>query len=179
MKKILNLVLIAAVLLSVTSCTKLYEMNQPKEKEVEYSAVWPLAGEWWVVYRFDNGSGVLDDYYGVGHTQLLTYNTAAEDNNKLWISDAGNFWTYTTKANCNVDAATFSGTDVQNTADNGGALYDIKMTITDGKVIKDGGKSASGVVCDSIYFKIEYADDPGTIYHCSGVRRTGFLEDEY
>ena len=179
MKKIINLLLIAAVLFSVSSCTKLYELNQPKEKDVEYSAVWPLAGEWWVVYRFDDGSGVMDDYYGVGHTQLFTYNTAAEDANKFWVSDNNNFWSYTVKSDCDVSSATFKGTDMVSTSDYGAGLYDIKVQITDGKVIKDGGKSTSGVVCDSIVFNLEFEDDPGTIYQCSGVRRTGFLEDEH
>lgn len=149
----------------------MYELNQPKEQEVEYSAVWPLAGEWWVNYE----SG---DYIS-GYTPLFTYNTAGEDTDKLWISDNGNWWTYTVKSGCSVDAKTFSGTNLVSTADGGDAVYDIEVQITNGKVIVDGGKSTSGVVCDSIYFEVEFEDDPGTVYQCSGVRRTGFLEDEH
>ena len=178
MKKAINFSLVIVLLLSISSCSKLYEMNQQDEPEIEYSVVWPMSGEWYVNYRFDDGDGNIGDWYSVGTVPLFTYNTAAEDINKMWISDAGNFWTYTVKTPLNLDAKTFSGTDLVSTADYDG-LYDIKINITNGKVIKDGGISTSGVVTDSIYFEIEYEDDPGTIYQCSGVRRTGFLEDEY
>ncbi len=174
MKRI-SILFIAALLVSITSCSKMYEMNQPKEVSTEYSVVWPLAGEWFVTYQFDNGTGVVDDWYGVGHTTLLTYNTADEDANKIWISDEANFWEYKVKSDCNVEENSISSADsLVNNIDG----YDIKINIKNGKVIADGGKSLSGVVTDSIYFEIEFADDPGTIYQVSGIRRTGFLEDE-
>jgi hypothetical protein len=171
--------LLALLMAGSTSCRKLYEWNQPKDPEIEYSAVWPLSGEWYVTYTFDDGTGNIGDHYGVGYTTLLTYNTANEDKDLFWISDVGNFWIFTIKSPCNVPARTFAGTDLVSTADYSGSLYDIKVQISNGKVIEDGGLSTSGVVCDSIYFEIEFEDDPGTIYYCSGVRRTGFLEDEH
>lgn len=179
MKNKILIALVAILIIGTTGCTKLYEMNQPEEPEVEYSAIWPLSGEWWVVYRFDDGNGNIDDWYSVGYTPLFTYNTADEDTDKMWISDGGNFWWYTIKSNCNVDGLSFTGTDLVSTYDTGDGIYDIKCNITNGKVIEDGGKSTSGIVTDSIYFEIEFEDDPGTIYQCSGVRRTGFLEDEH
>lgn len=173
MKNKIIILIVALIAFGFTGCEKLWDMNQPKETDTEYSAVWPLAGEWWVTYMID-GSDVGGGYY-----PLFTYNTAAEDKDKLWISDANSFWAYTIKANCNLDARSFSGDSLVSTADYGAGLYDIKCNITNGKVIEEGGFSTSGVVCDSIYFEIEFEDDLGTIYQCAGVRRTGFLEDEH
>ncbi len=173
------IIIIAVLAFGFSSCEKLWDMNQPADPEVEYSAVWPLAGEWFVQYKFDDGDGNIGDWYGVGYTTLFTYNTAAEDNDKFWISDDGNFWTYTVKSDCNVDNKSFSGDSLVSTADYNGSLYDVKVNITNGKVIEDGGFSTTGVVTDSIYFEVEFADDLGTIYQCSGIRRTGFIDDEH
>ena len=171
--KIVIISILIILLGGMSGCRKMYEMNQPKEPEVEYSAIKTLSGEWYVVYRFDDGDGNIDDWYGVGYTPLFTYNTAAEDTDKFWISDAGNFWSYTVKSSCNVDAKTFNGADLASTA------YELDVQITNGKIIEDGVSCLSGVKSDSIYFEVEFGDDPGTIYQCSGYRRTGFLEDEH
>lgn len=180
MKNKIIIAVLAISMMGFYSCRKLHDWNQPKGSEVEYSAIWPLAGEWYVLYQFDDGAGNIGDWYGVGYTTLYTYNTAAEETNKMWISDDGNFWAYTVKANCNVEGRSFGSDDsLTSTADWGGSPYDIKVLIRNGKVIEGGGHSTSGVVCDSIYFEVEYEDDPGTIYYCAGTRRTGFLEDEH
>lgn len=179
-----KIIIIASLVLfiSLTGCTKLYKMNQPEEPEIEYSAVWPMSGEWYVTYKFDDGAGNIDDWYGVGYVPLFTYNTADESKTEFWISgnmDAANFWSYCVKSSLNLETLTFNGSELVSTGDWEGAPYDIKVNITNGKVIEDGGTSKSGVVVDSIYFEIEFEDDPGRIYQCSGHRRTGFLEDEF
>jgi hypothetical protein len=54
--------------------------------------------------------------------------------------------------------------------------------VQQGKVLLKEGRSTSGVVTDSIYFEVSFDDDTpayGTTYIVSGVRRTGFLEDEH
>jgi len=174
MKRIFFIAILFSLGLMFTSCEALFEWNQPEEPTVEYSAVWPLSGEWWVQYSLEDGTDVSG-----GYMALHTYNTAAEDVNKLWVSDAAaHFWIYTAKVDCDVPSRTFSGS-VASAAIDGDVPYDINITITDGKVLEDGGFSTSGVVCDSIYFKIEFEDDPGTKYVVAGVRRTGFLEDEH
>ncbi len=176
-----KIIIIASLLFLVglSGCTKLYKMNQPEEPEIEYSVVWPMSGEWYVTYGIDGN--IVKDY-----TLLYTYNTASESTSEFWISDGGNtgsnnatFWSYCVKTPLNLEAKTFSGTDLVSTADWQGEPYSIKVNITNGKVIKDGTKSKTGVVSDSIYFEIEFEDDPGTIFQCSGHRRTGFLEDEF
>lgn len=179
MKNKIIIALLAVLLAGTYSCKKLYDWNQPKDPVVEYSAIWPLAGEWYVLYEFDDGAGNIGDWYGVGYTTLFTYNTAAEDKDKLWITDDDNFWVYKIKADCDVANRSFSADSVVSVADYGGAPYDIKIQVNNGKVIEDGGHSTSGVVADSIYMEIGFEDDPGTVYYCAGIRRTGFLEDEH
>ena len=57
--------------------------------------------------------------------------------------------------------------------------YDITVNIANGKILPGAATSSGGNVTDSIYFQIEFSDDPGTLYDVAGYRRTGFLEDEH
>ena len=179
MKKLKNILLVAVILsaLSLSSCSKLFEWNQPKEVEQENSSIYPMGGEWYVTYTFDDGSGVIDDYYGAGTGTLITYNTADESTTEMWMHD-DYFWATTYKVPINLGAQTFSSTDsLESSFDHGS--YDIKVLVSNGKIIEDGGTSPSGVASDSIYFEIQYEDDPGVVYYISGIRRTGVLDDEH
>jgi hypothetical protein len=170
-----NKIIIIGLLLGVISfysCSKLFDANQPDDPKVKYSSTYPLSGEWWVKYYADE-AGTED--VGGGYFPLYTYNTAANDGKEFWISDQGSFWTYTVKCPVNMTSKTFAGNELVSTVTD----YDIKVNVTLGKVIVNGGRSTSGVVTDSIYMALEYEDDPGTIYYAAGVRRTGFLEDEW
>lgn len=166
------------LLLGLTGCEWLYENNQPKEPETEYSSVYPLSGEWWVQYYFDNGDGTYENSH-YGYFPLYTYNTAADDGKAMWISDNGEFWTFTVKCPVNMTNLTFSGNQLVSTAYADGEPYDIWLNVTDGKVLLNAGKSPSGVTVDSIFCGFEFEDDPGNIYYAAGVRKTGFLEDEH
>ncbi len=184
MKRIIYISFIVLTIVLSWSCEAIYDWNQPKEPTIEYSSIFPLSGEWYVTYKFDDGSGVIDDYYGLGYLRLWTTNTAADDGTEMWISDganagAGNFWLYSVKTPINVSAKTFAGTGLESSIDDGGSPYEVTINIANGKVIEDGGLSTSGVVVDSIYFEIEFSDDPGNVYYCSGTRRTGFPEDDH
>lgn len=161
-------------------CAGLLFSCEKDEPEVQYTATYPVSGEWWVTNKVETSPGVFEDVYSLGHTPLLTSNTAANTANEIWISDEGNFWNYKIKAGVQIDNRTFSVLNAVNTTlDNEGEPYNIKVTITDGKVIEKGGLSRSKVQTDSIYFRATFEDDPGVIYHVSGHRRTGFLEDEF
>jgi hypothetical protein len=168
---IIALALVASAF-SLSSC----ERDEPEMKKTE---ALPLAGEWFVKYEVETSPGVFEDIYHVGYSTLVTSNTAANTKNEIMVSDEGNFWNYKVKANADADNRTFSANQSVSYALDKGAPYDIKVNITDGKVIKDGGRSASGVTTDSIMFNVEFEDDPGTIYRASGHKRTGFLEDEH
>jgi len=158
-------------LLTITLCLIILSSCQ-KDPVVEYVELGKyLPGEWWVTYVVTDENGA--EVYNSGYSKLTTSNTAANTATDMWITDNGNFWQFQVKATANVEQKTFSvleGTDI---------IYDDNTTVTDGKVIVDGGITKSGNVTDSIYMELEWASDPGTIYICSGVRRTGFLEDEY
>ena len=124
-----------------------------------------ISGEWWVEYT--DG-----DYYS-GLTKLIISNTAADNGQEIWISDEHNFWEYKVKCPVDMKNLTFSGIDLEDIE------HDILIQINGGKMLVDAAKSTSGVVTDSLYFEIEFADDPGNIYQASGWRKTGFLEDEH
>jgi len=132
-------------------------MGCEKEIVVDYTDAYPIAGTWWVTYQFDDGAGNIGDWYGVGYTKLFIYNTA-RDNDSIWIDDHSNFWDYKLKAG-------YAGSDFS-VASGWNVSYPVGIVVSKGKVIDN----------DSIYMEIEYADDPGTIYICSGVRFDGFGE---
>lgn len=125
-----------------------------------------LAGEWWV----------QSEEVGATYFNFSTYNTAANSGNEIWLDDMGTFWGAKGKVAADVSSLTFSATNSPNADPD----YAITFNIKNGKVIKSGTKGpASGAVTDSIYFEAEYSDDPGTIYHMSGYRRTRYTEDDH
>lgn len=189
MKNKLYIIMSFLIIAGLSGCTKLYHMNQPKDYVQEISPVGELAGEWYVVYRYDDGSGVYDDYSGWGTFPLDTYCDSNGDTDSLFISDITDgskhpFWIYTVKVGCDVEKLTFSkDTAISSAIDNlsdptAPYLYDIWTNVKSGKIIKDAITLPSGNVVDSIFFEIEFEDAPGFIIQCSGHRRSGFLEDE-
>ena len=163
------------------SCEKLHDLNQQKDPEIDLSSTYPISGEWWVRYYDDaelTSEVVPDTYF-----PLYTYNTSSDDGEEIWIWDMNTFWIYRIKCPVNMTNNTFAGDTLISTSDyedDGDlVLYNIWLNVTNGKVIPNGGHSTSGVVSDSIYMELEFEDDPGTIYYATGVRRTGFLEDEH
>lgn len=138
-----------------------------KKPDVEYTATYKMAGEWFVEYYL-NGSAVTD------YSKILTYNTADVSASQIWVVDTltGGF-----KAKLDVDypALSFKAMDK---APN---LYHPGNTIKvyEGKVVPGAGHSKSGSLVDSIYLKLEFSDDPGSVYEIKGHQRTGFFEDEY
>lgn len=125
-----------------------------------------MAGEWYV--------NVLEDGANpYGYIKIMTFNTAANSSNEMFIDDLENYWDMKGKVTVNYDQLTFSGTDIVN------EYYDMTFDITDGKILLGVGVSTDGNITDSIYFNVEYSDYAGHIYTFSGHRRTGFLEDEH
>lgn len=55
----------------------------------------------------------------------------------------------------------------------------MKVTVSDGFILKAATVTASKFHADSINIQIEWSDDPGTKYRYAGYRRTGYLEDEH
>lgn len=158
MKKQLLILLAAGLVLG--SCKK--EVDQPGE-----TAAVKVANEWWVQLTLDG-----QDIYGIGHFQIATYNTSANDNT-IWVDDYQNGWQAKFKATVDYNNLTFTAQNAQN------EYYDIKVNLTEGQIFPKGGHSLAGNIADSIHMKVEFSDDPGTIYEMNGVERTKFPEDDY
>ncbi|WP_089894250.1 lipid-binding protein [Kriegella aquimaris] len=127
-----------------------------------------MAGDWYV-------QGFLDGEMIADYLQISTYNTAADDGTEMWIDDHGNFWDFKVKTPVNVSTLNFSGETLDSDVDG----YVITVSITNGSVTKKGATSSGGNTVDGISFDAEFSDDPGTIYHLEGYKRTGLLEDEH
>jgi hypothetical protein len=151
-----------------------YACQKYDDPDVKYASTYPISGEWWV--RFTDTSGtVLVDY-----TKLLTYNTRSEKGDSIWIDDGGNIWLFKIKAACDVKNKTFAVDSIVNTAMiDETTPYPIKIMVSNGIVVLNGAKTKAGNTTDSIYMRIGFEDDQGTTYIISGVRRTGFREDDY
>jgi hypothetical protein len=148
-------------LLVLTSCKK----DLP---DIGGTAAQKMANEWWVT--LDQGG--TQDFYGIGHFKIATYNTAA-NNDSIWVDDLGNGWDVKFKAAADFNNLSFSATNASN------VYYPITINVTEGKILTKMGHSKTGNVTDSIHMKIEFSDDPGTIYEMNGHARTMFSEDEY
>ena len=186
MKKYIYLLSVIFFAVSFQSCEK-YEPGG--------TAVKDMAGDWWVtnqqsVAEYDfifNNQGAMPDtadienwewdyVYDDTHTQIYTYNTAANLPTEMFISDNGHFWDYKLKVKVDYDAKTF---DVPKTANL--AYDDCDVTIIKGKILKGAATSPSGIPVDSIVFYIRFSDDNyGFTYtKVSGFRKTGFPEDDF
>ncbi|MGA9326835.1 MAG: lipid-binding protein [Salegentibacter sp.] len=157
----INLLFILALTLFVTSCNE----DGYADYDPGKTAVQELSGEWYVKLLVDG-----EDAYNIGYYLLSTYNTNANSADEMWIDDDG-VWPMKVVTPVNVQALTFSGSDLQ-------GADDISINISDGGIIKDGAVSPSGATTDSIHMNVIFSDDPETEYTIAGYRRTGFLEEE-
>ena len=158
MKKFI-LAAMALVAMTFTSCEK---------AEIEMMETVEMAGDW--VTTFSDGAGYE---YEIPHG--LTFNTAANVPDEIWVSDAGWFWDFQAKVKCNLNTLTFESDGwVENIS-----YDDCQVRITNGKIVKNGMTLPSGRVVDTISYDIEFSDDdPGNVWHATGRRYTGFAEDE-
>ena len=162
MKKTFLYLICLTFLGSFTGCDDDYD--------VKNTSTVNMSGQWWAMHLVD---GV--DVYNSGMVQIETFNTAKDDGKEMWITDDGNFWDYKVKCPIDYDNLTFSGNSLINAVDG----YAIEINISNGKIMKNAAHSTSGTVVDSIYYEIEFADDPGTIYQVEGIGHTGWEEDGY
>jgi hypothetical protein len=163
MKKATNKIAIITILFfGITSC----ENNGYEDYEQKISTSGALNGEWYIdVIKESTGNVEVE------HALHYTYDS---NDGKMFIDDRKDGWYLKGKLNVDNKNLTFNVTDEANLNDLGS-----KFTITEGKILKNAGKSKTGVATDSIYFKAEFDYEPGVIYIHSGHRRTGFEEDNY
>ena len=163
MKKVLYFATLL-LCMAMVSCSK---------EEIGGTATEALAGQWYVQGNVVENGEVIEDPYGIGRFQILTYNTSSNNANEIWIDDAQNFWNFKIKATADANGLTFSATSAQNQRGD-----DITVNVTNGKIIKNGGKQNNGSPADYITMDVEFSDDPGTIYRLEGVRYSGLVEND-
>lgn len=168
MKKIILILSTFACLILLDSCEK--------TKDPGATSAVKMANEWWVT--LDQGG--THDVYGIGHFKISTYNTS-ENDDKIWVDDDGNGYGVKAMAVADYSNLTFTSSQSANELYDPGdpTKYPQTVNITDGKVLVSMGHSKTGIVVDSIHMKIEFSDDPGTIYEMNGVARSRFDGDDY
>jgi len=144
-----------------------------QKEEIGGTATENLAGEWYVQANVVENGEVIEDPYGIGRFKIMTYNTASNNANEIWIDDAKNFWNFKIKATADANGLTFSATSAQNQRGD-----DITVNVTNGKITKNGGVQNNGSPADYITMDVEFSDDPGTIYRLEGVRYSGLVEND-
>lgn len=193
MKKSLYL---AAMLLTTVfaSCEK---------DEIGGTATESMAGQWYVTVDAvdDNGNPITEtadgnpnpgeDYFGLGErVHILTYNTAANIADSMWINSNGNFnltayygpgipnYDFTIKVGIDQNSATFKCEEAANDAG------DFPVTIEGGKILRNAGHQNNGSPADSIVFYVIYKGDPWypddgyAKYKVSGIRYSGLAEND-
>ena len=97
----------------------------------------------------------------------------------LWDTSDGLYWKVNNFIGPN---ETVYGENLYGEGDYGGGT----VSITGGKIVKNGTKTPSGMPADYIEFYVSFSDDlileqylpEGTRYKVTGFRYTGFVEDE-
>ena len=166
MKQINKLLVILLALVTFSSC------ETYGDYEIEYTAIYPLCGEWVVNVTGEDG-GVLAE----GGT-CNTYNTNDDATDKMWIkmSVATNDWGVRGKIHCDVTSKSFDGDGIANLlhADDG-----INSTVTfniSGKVIVDGYTTQANTKVDAIEFTLTQNGKSMTV---KGFRKTGWEGEDY
>jgi len=143
-----------------------FACQEEVEVEVGETAVIEVSGNWFVQI-YDDAGNVLDYW-----VEAYTYNTSnnSKDSLWVWVDEGWNYnWDVQCKVGCDVEAKTFSGTEVENIID------ETIWSIEDGQIFPDQGKTIGGHVTDSIYFTINDGVDTYTV---AGHEYTGFTEDD-
>jgi len=126
-----------------------------------------MSGEWFI--RFYTGGAVVSPYH-----KIISYNTSDPNAAQIWVDDL-DFQPFKAKFDVDYPSLSFkAATSIPNLANNGKTIK-----VLEGKVLPGAGKSKTGVVVDSIFMKLEFSEEPGTVYDIAGHQRTGFQEDEY
>lgn len=145
------------------------------------TSVEKMAGVWTVTVDAVDQAGniVLKDPFGLGYSEVSTYNTAANTDKEMWIDDGGNFWDYKLKVDTDYAARTFTSNGAKDNVS-----YECKVNIDGGKVMAGKATTPSGMPADSIIFYVSFDDDDNPAnyefakYKVSGFRYTGFPKDQ-
>lgn len=180
MKKVT--IILALLALAVFSCQK---------DPIGKTATVDLAGQWYLIYNCVDANGDIipgfEDFNG-GYSLGLTFNTAANDKDSIWVSDLTNLLGFQVKVPCDLAKLTFGSEDSFPNIDMGGAQGDgdigATAIIKNGKILKGAATTPSGMPADSIFFEVILDSDAYAAaygydhYQAVGYRYTGFAADE-
>lgn len=147
MKKMLNKILLAGLLMLGFSCAKM-------EYDQELSSTYPISGDWTITV--DDGSSTYGPYF------MKIYNTA-NSKDSVWIDDAEHFWQTKTKCAVDMKNLTFATEQAQND------YYNSKVSYANGKII---GKDS---IYFEVTFSDD-SPAYGNVYKYYGHRKTSYEE---
>ena len=165
MNKVFSILIIAIIGLGFVACNE--DFNTMPEPEIKYTSTYPMNGEYWVTYQYKaDGSDFVS-----GIAKMTLSNTAANtaDSILIYDHDLG----FKIKSAVNMDNLTFESQSANDYES------DEVITVTNGKLFEDAGKTPENHVTDSIYMELEFSSAAGDIIICSGLKETGFNDDNH
>lgn len=172
MKKYISMFMVALVgMFTFVSC------DPETDEKAGGTAVEKMAGHWVVTVDAVNEDGnVIDENLLGKKIDLNTYNTAANEADKMWLDDGGNFYNVKMKVNVtdykNGKFEAIPNTSYNPSDDSAGNVEFLK-----GQVLYGQGKNLHGAPVDSICYTVKFSDDDNAlIYRISGKRYSGFTE---
>ena len=173
MKKYISMFMVALVgMFTFVSC------DPETDEKAGGTAVEKMAGHWVVtVDAVDEDGNVIDKNLLGKKIDLNTYNTAANEADKMWLDDGVNQF-YNVKMKVNVtDYKNGKFEAIPNTSYNPADDTAGNVEFLKGQVLYGQGKNLHGAPVDSICYTVKFDDDEdGLIYRVSGKRYSGFTE---
>lgn len=171
MKKYISMFLVALLgMFTFGSC------DPETDEKAGGTAVEKMAGRWVVtVDAVDEDGNVIDENLLGKKIDLNTYNTAANDADKMWLDDAA-FYGVKMKVNI-TDYKNGKFEATPNTCYNPSDDEAGNVEFLKGQVLYGPGKNIHGAPVDSICYTVKFSDDDNAlIYRISGKRYSGFTE---
>lgn len=171
MKKYISMFMVALVgMFTFGSC------DPETDEKAGGTAVEKMAGRWVVtVDAVDEDGNVIDENLLGKKIDLNTYNTAANDADKMWLDDAA-FYGVKMKVNI-TDYKNGKFEATPNTCYNPSDDEAGNVEFLKGQVLYGQGKNIHGAPVDSICYTVKFSDDDNAlIYRISGKRYSGFTE---
>ena len=172
MKKYISMFMVALVgMFTFVSC------DPETDEKAGGTAVEKMAGHWVVtVDAVDEDGNVIDENLLGKKIDLNTYNTAANEADKMWLDDGGNFYNVKMKVNV-TDYKNGKFEAIPNTSYNPADDAAGNVEFLKGQVLYGQGKNLHGAPVDSICYTVKFSDDDNAlIYRISGKRYSGFTE---
>lgn len=172
MKKYISMFMVALVgMFTFVSC------DPETDEKAGGTAVEKMAGHWVVtIDAVDEDGNVIDENLLGKKIDLNTYNTAANEADKMWLDDGGKFYNVKMKVNV-TDYKNGKFEAIPNTSYNPADDAAGNVEFLKGQVLYGQGKNIHGAPVDSICYTVKFSDDDNAlIYRISGKRYSGFTE---